>query len=56
MQVKELGVVIGHGSNAADWDGKFLTEIATALATEGKIVFCSCLKHNLQGCKNLVHM
>ncbi len=36
MQVKEVGIVLGHGSNAADWNGKFLTELAAALASQGK--------------------
>lgn len=35
VQVKEVGIVIGHGSNAVDWDSKFLTELAAGLATEG---------------------
>lgn len=35
VQVKELGIVLGHGSNAADWSGKFFTELAAALAAEG---------------------
>lgn len=35
VQVKEVGIVLGHGSNAADWNGKFLTELAAALAAEG---------------------
>lgn len=56
MQVKELGVVIGHGSNAADWDGKFLTEVATALAAEGIAVFCSYVEDNLSGCTKSMHM
>jgi len=29
-------IVLGHGSNAADWNGKFLTELAAALASQGK--------------------
>ena len=37
-QVKELGIVLGHGSNAADWNGKFLTELAAALASEGDMI------------------
>ena len=36
MQVKEVGIVLGHGSNAADWNGKFLTELTAALAAEGE--------------------
>ena len=36
MQVKEVGIVLGHGSNAADWKNKFLTELAAALAAEGE--------------------
>ncbi len=36
LQVKEVGIVLGHGSNAADWNGKFLTELAAALASQGK--------------------
>ncbi len=35
LQVKEVGIVLGHGSNAGDWKGKFLTELAAALASEG---------------------
>lgn len=27
--------MLGHGSNAADWNGKFFTELAAALAAEG---------------------
>ena len=30
--------MLGHGSNAGDWNGKFLTELAAALAAEGKLV------------------
>lgn len=36
VQVKEVGIVLGHGSNAADWNGKLLTELAAALAAEGE--------------------
>ena len=36
VQVKEVGIALGHGSNAADWNGKFLTELAAALAAEGE--------------------
>lgn len=42
-KVKELGIVLGHGSNAADWNGKFFTELAAALAAEGYLVVrCYC--------------
>ena len=36
--MKDLGIVLGHGSNAADWNGKFFTELAAALAAEGDII------------------
>ncbi|KAL0033064.1 hypothetical protein WJX79_000781 [Trebouxia sp. C0005] len=42
-KVKEVGIVLGHGSNAADWNGKFLTELAAALASQGYLVVrCYC--------------
>lgn len=42
-KVKEVGIILGHGSNAADWKGKFLTELAAALAAQGFLVMrCYC--------------
>ncbi|KAL0025699.1 hypothetical protein WJX77_005331 [Trebouxia sp. C0004] len=42
-KVKEVGIILGHGSNAADWNGKFLTELAAALACQGYLVVrCYC--------------
>lgn len=42
-KVKEVGIVLGHGSNAAEWNGKFLTELAAALASQGYLVVrCYC--------------
>lgn len=49
MQVKEVGIVLGHGSNAADWNGKFLTELAAALAAEGD----NCADVNVNNCSAL---
>ena len=34
-QVKETGIVLGHGNNASEWKGKLLTDIAVFLAMQG---------------------
>ncbi len=34
-QVKELGIVIAHGSEASDWRGRLLAELAVSLARSG---------------------
>lgn len=35
LQPKEVGIILGHGSTAAEWKGKFLTELASYLAGQG---------------------
>lgn len=35
-QVKETGIVLGHGSNASDYKGKLLTDVAVHLASQGR--------------------
>lgn len=37
-QIKDVGVVLAHGSQAATWKGKTLTAIASKLAAEGVAV------------------
>ena len=53
LQVKEVGIVLGHGSNAADWNGKFLTELAAALASEGDMVASGTCAVMLPGCMHV---
>lgn len=56
IQVKEVGIVLGHGSNAADWNGKFLTELAAALASEGDIIASGTSTVMPEGCMHaLLH-
>lgn len=33
--MKETGIILGHGSNASEWKGKLLTDIAVYLAMQG---------------------
>eukprot|EP00967_Tisochrysis_lutea_P095233 scaffold138758_cov17-Tisochrysis_lutea.AAC.1 len=35
MQTRDVGVVLAHGSQAATWKGKTMTQLATALAAAG---------------------
>lgn len=37
VQIKDVGIVLGHGSDAAEWKGRVLTEIAVALAASGAL-------------------
>lgn len=37
-QVASVGVVLGHGSNAADWKGRLATDLAITLASQGYVV------------------
>lgn len=43
LQIKPTGVILAHGSNASEWKGKLLNEIANMLAAEGnalKFLLC----------------
>ncbi|CAD7700200.1 unnamed protein product [Ostreobium quekettii] len=42
-KMKDVGVALGHGMNAAEWKGKLMTDISVALAKQGYVVlryFC----------------
>jgi hypothetical protein len=35
-KVKDVGIVLGHGENAEEWDGPLLSEVAATLAKAGE--------------------
>jgi hypothetical protein len=36
-KVKDVGIVLGHGENAEEWDGQLLSEVAVTLAKAGEL-------------------
>lgn len=43
FQVASVGVVLGHGSNAADWKGRLATDLAITLASQGRAALVNSL-------------
>jgi hypothetical protein len=41
-QVKDVGVLLGHGDDADEWQGPLLTGLAVALAEAGAAFFGCC--------------
>ena len=37
LQVRRVGVALAHGDEASEWSGHLLTELAVALAAQGKL-------------------